>query len=99
MSSSLFIDPLPRDFTSDDLVVLLRQFGEVVSAKIACDSMGYSLRFGHAEMQTEEQAENVVKQLHGKVMHYAPLTVLRTDHCAAKLSDQLPFEAIYLESE
>ena len=78
MGHRLFIDSLPREFTSADLVALLQPFGTVVSAEIVYDSLGYSLRFGRAEMQTEEEADNVVKHLHGKVFHGATLTVLRT---------------------
>ena len=77
--TTLFIDPLPRDFTSADLAALIRPFGEVVLAEIVCDSLGYSLRFGRAEMHTEEGADNAVKHLHGKVFHKATLTALRTE--------------------
>jgi RNA recognition motif-containing protein len=78
MPYQLFIDPLPPAFTSADLASLLRAFGKVISAEIVYDTLGYSLRFGRAEMQTEQEAENIVKQLHGKVFHGATLTVLRT---------------------
>lgn len=90
MSYPIFIDPLPREFTSADLAALLRPFGEVVSAKIVCDSLGYSLRFGRAEMQTKEGADNVVKHLHGRVFHNATLTVVRTDHGETAPPNRLP---------
>lgn len=80
MPYRLFIDPLPPDFTSTGLAALLQPFGQLVSAEIAYDSLGYSLRFGYAEMQTEEDANNVVRHLHGKVFQGAPLTVLRTEN-------------------
>ena len=88
MPYRIYIDPLPRDFTSADLAALLRPFGEVLSAEIVYDTLGYSLRFGRAEMQTEEGAENVVKHLHGKVFHNATLTVLRTEDGGTAFVDQ-----------
>jgi RNA recognition motif-containing protein len=89
MPYRIFIDPLPRDFTSSDLAALLRPFGEVLSAEIVCDTLGYSLRFGRAEMQTEEGAENVVKQLHGKIFHNATLTIIRTEDGGTAFPDRL----------
>jgi RNA recognition motif-containing protein len=89
MSYRIFIDPLPPDFTSPDLAALLRPFGRVVSAEIVYDSLGYSLRFGRAEMQTEEEADNVVRHLHGKVFHGATLTVLRTEDGGTAFRDRL----------
>jgi RNA recognition motif-containing protein len=88
MSYPIFVDPLPRYFTSADLAELVRPFGRVVSAKVACDSLGQSLRFGRAEMQTEEEAENVCKRLHGKVFRYATLTVLRADDLKTTPADR-----------
>jgi RNA recognition motif-containing protein len=79
MPYRLFIDPLPSAFTSAELAALLRAFGTVLSAEIVYDTLGYSLRFGRAEMQTEEDADNVVKHLHRTVFHGATLTVLRTE--------------------
>ncbi|WP_447985086.1 RNA recognition motif domain-containing protein [Nitrospira sp. Nam74] len=88
MPYRIFIDPLPRDFTSTDLAALLQPFGEVLSAEIAYDSLGFSLRFGHAEMRSEEAANNVVKQLDGEVFHDAPLTVVRTEDRGRAFWDQ-----------
>ena len=89
MPFRIFIDPLPSDFTSADLAALIRPFGEVVSAEIMCDSLGYSLRFGRAEMHSEAGADNVVKHLHRKVFHNATLTVLRTENGGAAFPDRL----------
>lgn len=90
MPYRIFIDP--RDFTSADLAALLRPFGEVVSAEIVYDTLGYSLRFGRADMRTEEGAENVVKHLHGKVFHNATLTVLRTEDGGTAFRDRFRME-------
>ncbi|WP_447985863.1 RNA recognition motif domain-containing protein [Nitrospira sp. Nam74] len=88
MPYRIFIDPLPRDFTSTDLAALLQPFGGVLSAEVAYDSLGYSLRFGHAGMRTEEAANNVVKQLDGRVFHNAPLTLVRTEDGGGAFWDQ-----------
>jgi RNA recognition motif-containing protein len=54
MSYTIFIDPLPLSFTAADLAALVRPFGRVVSAKVACDSLGQSLRFGYVKMETAD---------------------------------------------
>jgi RNA recognition motif-containing protein len=79
MSYSLFIDPLPRHFTSADLAALSRPFGHVLSAKVLCDSHGRSLQFGRVEMQSDEEAENACRHLHRTVFRHARLTVLRAN--------------------
>jgi RNA recognition motif-containing protein len=79
MSCPIFIDPLPRDLTSAELAELVRPFGRVLSAKVTCDSLGQSLRFGRVQMETEEETDTVCKRLHGTVFHNATLTVLRMD--------------------
>jgi RNA recognition motif-containing protein len=79
MSYTIFIDPLPLSFTAADLAELLRPFGQVVSAKVACDSLGQSLRFGYVKMETAEAADNVCKNLNRTVLRNDVLTVLRTE--------------------
>ena len=88
MSYPIFIDPLPRHFTSADLAELVRPFGRIVSAKIVCDSLGQSLGFGRAEMQTDEEADNVCKHLHGTVLRNATLTVMRADELKTDPADR-----------
>ena len=77
MGYHLFIDPFPRDFTSAELKLLLEPFGSVVRASIYYDSLGESLQFGHAEMETEEAADNARKYLNRSVFRNATLTVLK----------------------
>ena len=88
MPYRIFIDPLPGGFTSADLADLLRPFGDVVSAEIVYDTLGYSLRFGRAEMHSEEGADNVVKNLHEKVFHNEMLTVLRAEDGGTAFPDR-----------
>jgi RNA recognition motif-containing protein len=83
----IFIDPLPPDFTSGDLGNLLRPFGSVLSVKVICDSLGYSLRFGQAEMETDEGVNEVCKGLHGRKFQNAILTVLRADELKESPAD------------
>jgi hypothetical protein len=77
MGHHVFIDPLPPDFTSEELKVLLAQFGNVKSASVPYDSIGKSLRFGYVEMETEESADNACKRLNRTLFRDAKLTVLR----------------------
>ena len=79
MGYRIFIDPLPPDFTSAELRALLEPFGGVVWARVIYDSVGESLRFGRAEMETAEAAENVCNHLNRTVFRGATLTVLRED--------------------
>ena len=77
MGHHVFIDPLPPDFTSEELKVLLAQFGSARRASIAYDSTGKSLRFGYVEMETEGSADNACKRLNRTLFCDARLTVLR----------------------
>jgi RNA recognition motif-containing protein len=77
MAYLIFIDPLPPDLTSAELRGLLEPFGGVVWARVVHDSVGKSLRFGRAEMQTAEAAQNVCKHLNRAVFRGATLTVMR----------------------
>lgn len=77
MGHHVFIDPLPPDLTSEELKVLLTQFGNVRRASIAYDSIGKSLRFGYVEMETEESADSACKRLNRALFRDAKLTVLR----------------------
>jgi RNA recognition motif-containing protein len=77
MSYPIFIAPLPRHFTSADIAKLFRPFGNVVSAQVMYDSLGQSLQFGRAEMQTDETADEACRQLHNSKLHDANLVVMR----------------------
>jgi RNA recognition motif-containing protein len=77
MGYHLFIDPLPRDFTSEELKALLEKFGSVRSASIAYDSVGMPLGFGRAEMETQEAADNACKHLNRTMFRNVRLTILR----------------------
>ena len=90
MSYPIFIDPLPRYFTSADLAELVRPFGRVVSAKVVCDSLGQSLGFGRAEMQTDEEADNVCNHLHGTVFRNATLIVMRAEELRTDPAGRYP---------
>lgn len=72
----LFVDPLPLHYTSTDLRGLFGKYGTVVSAVIACDRSGQSLRFGRVEMATEEDAARACQKLHGSELHGERLKVV-----------------------
>jgi RNA recognition motif-containing protein len=77
MSYPIFIDSLPRNFTSADLATLFRPFGHVIAARVMYDSSGQSLGYGCAEMETEASANDACKHLNGSVLQNATLIVLR----------------------
>jgi RNA recognition motif-containing protein len=77
MGHHVFIDPLPPDFTSEELKVLLEQFGSAMRSSVAYDSIGESLRFGYVEMETEQSADTACKCLNRTLFRGARLTVLR----------------------
>jgi RNA recognition motif-containing protein len=77
MGYHLFIDPLSPDFRSAELKALLEQFGDVRQASIVCDSVGASMGFGRAEMDTEEAAKSACNRLNMTVFHDALVIGLR----------------------
>ena len=77
MSYSIFIAPIPRQYTSEDIAKLFRPFGNVVIAQVVYDSLGKSLQFGRAEMQTDEAADKACRQLHNTILDNARLVVTR----------------------
>ena len=62
----LFIGNLNFKTTEENLLQLLKEYGEVVSLKIIIDrDTGRSKGFAFAEMATKEQAESVMENLNG----------------------------------
>ena len=81
-----------QDMAFDDVedgmdVSLNVEPGKNGRAKIVCDTLGYSLGFGRAEMHSEEGADTVVKYLDGQAFHNATLTVLRTEEDGTAILD------------
>jgi RNA recognition motif-containing protein len=64
LQTKLIVDGFPSSFTDQDLKDLLAPFGSVISASIARDPKGESLRMGQVEMALPEEAKKVKEKLH-----------------------------------
>ena len=62
----IYVGSLPYDTTSQDLIDLFGQVGQVVSATVITDrDSGRSKGFGFVEMSNDEEARNAIDQLNG----------------------------------
>lgn len=72
----LYIGGLPYQTTEQDLVSLLGQFGNVVSATVITDKFtGRSKGFGFVDMGTDEEGRHAIEQLNGTVLDNRTITV------------------------
>jgi len=63
----LFINNLPKDFSSNDLKEMFLSYGTVISAKIVTDAdSGESRGFGFVEMSSFHEGESAIKELNGQ---------------------------------
>jgi hypothetical protein len=63
-SSCLLFDNLPPSLSCTGLSLLCERVGPVVFPKVIRDVLHHSLRFGYVQMQTAEDAQQVVRLLH-----------------------------------
>ncbi len=76
MAKNLYVGNLPFGTTSDDLVRLFQQHGDVQSAQVIADKYtGKSRGFGFVEMTNDSEAEAAVAALNGHDLDGRPLTV------------------------
>jgi len=62
----IYVGSLPYETTSQDLIDLFGQVGQVVSATVITDrDSGRSKGFGFVEMSNDEEARNAIDQLNG----------------------------------
>jgi RNA recognition motif-containing protein len=67
MASRLFVGGLAYAVTSDQLKDLFAQYGNVESAQVIVDRASKrSKGFGFVEMSTDDEAQQVIKELNGK---------------------------------
>ncbi|XP_020241846.1 polyadenylate-binding protein 7-like [Asparagus officinalis] len=64
---NLFVKNLEEWIGGSELEELFKEYGFVVSCKVALDENGNSKGFGFVQMGTEEGAQSAIKNLHGKV--------------------------------
>ncbi len=62
----IYVGSLPYDTTSQDLIDLFGQVGQVVTATVITDrDSGRSKGFGFVEMSSDQEARNAIDQLNG----------------------------------
>ena len=72
----LFVGNLPKEYTEDDLLQLLTEFGSPKNPKIIKDrETGQSRGFGFVELETKEEATAAIEQLNGREVGGRALTV------------------------
>jgi len=72
----LFVGNLPREYTDEDLLQLLTEFGSPKNVKIIKDrDTGLSRGFGFVEFDTKEEATAAIGTLNGKEVGGRELTV------------------------
>lgn len=72
----LYIGGLPYQTTEQDLVSLLEQAGNVVSATVITDKFtGRSKGFGFVDMGTDEEGRRAIEQLNGTLLGDRTITV------------------------
>jgi len=68
METRIYVGNLPCDATEDDVYALFSTFGKVKSVKLMVDPVtGYSRGFGFVEMSSEENANNAIAEVRGKM--------------------------------
>jgi len=76
MAKKLFIGGISWDSTEQSLKTFFEQSGKVVSVSIIIDKFtGKSKGFGFVEMETEDEAQNAIKNLNGKMLDGRKLIV------------------------
>jgi len=78
--AKLFVGGLSRDTTTEDLQVAFSNFGKVVDAVVISDrATGRSRGFGFVTFEKHADADEAIKQLHGRELDGRPLKVNRAE--------------------
>jgi RNA recognition motif-containing protein len=73
---NIFVGNLPWSTSSDDLLNMFTEFGEVIRAQVVTDrETGRSRGFGFVEMKNDDEASRAIQEMNGKDMGGRPLTV------------------------
>src|SRR5436190_8386216 len=76
MSTKLYVGNLSFQSTEGELQELFSEFGKVISAEIIMDRMTNRSRgFGFVTMESNDDAQNAIRMLHGKSINGRDLTV------------------------
>ena len=72
----LFVGNLPKEYTEDDLLELLTEFGSAKNPKIIKDrETGQSRGFGFVELDSKDEANAAIENLNGREVGGRALTV------------------------
>jgi len=78
--AKLFVGGLSRDTTTEDLQVAFSNFGKVIDAVVINDrNTGRSRGFGFVTYEKHAEADEAIKQLHGRELDGRPLKVNRAE--------------------
>jgi RNA recognition motif-containing protein len=76
MGKKLYAGNLSYSTTEDELRALFQEAGTVTSVTIITDrDTGRSKGFGFVEMETEEQAQEAIEKLNGRMLNERTITV------------------------
>jgi len=76
MAKNIYVGNLVWDCTSDELLQLFQQHGQVKSAQVVMDrETNRSRGFGFVEMPNDEEAQKAIQALNGFAYKGRPLTV------------------------
>jgi len=76
MSARLFVGNLSPDTTSEELLALFSEVGEVDSCNLITDrDSGRSKGFAFVEMKSKDSADSAKERLNGQDLHGKPLKV------------------------
>lgn len=76
MDVKLYVGNLPFDTTEDAIREMFAQCGTVVSVALIKDrATGYSKGFGFVEMSSQQEAQDAIKALNGRVVGERQLSV------------------------
>lgn len=76
MAKKLYVGNLTWNATSNDLLALFQQHGQVAKAQVMTDrETGRSRGFGFVEMNDDGEVRQAIAALNGQPFHGRPLTV------------------------
>ena len=75
---NIFVSRLNTSTKSDDLLQVFGTFGTVSSAKVTMDNVtGRSRGFGFVEMESDDEGQNAIQELHNSELNGRTITVKR----------------------
>jgi RNA recognition motif-containing protein len=73
---NIYVGNLPWDCSSDDLLALFQEHGQVVRAQVITDrETGRSRGFGFVEMESDTESATAIQAINGQNFRGRPLTV------------------------